>query len=269
MLGSGSSGNAIYVESPKVRLLIDAGLSGGELSRRLSGLGRRPEELRAILLSHEHTDHIQGAKTLIKRYGIPLYLNEGTHQGAKESLNGFNEVHHFFPGHPFPLGDLWVEPFSVPHDANDPVGFNLYLGAKKVSIALDLGYITRLIQERMRGAELIILESNHDLETLKGGPYPWQLKQRILGKRGHLSNCGSSAFLRELLHPTLSHVVLAHLSPVNNCPELARAEALKALQGQEVALHIARQDCPTKLIALEAGEEEKSRENEGLSEPRP
>ncbi len=251
VLGSGSSGNAIYVETPKVRLLIDAGFSGKELGRRLNGLGRCAEELGAILLSHEHTDHIQGVKVLTKRHGIPLYLTEGTHKGAKEALKGSKEFRHFSPGQGFPLEDLWIEPFSVPHDANDPVGFNLYLEEKKVSIALDLGYITRLIQEKMRRAHLIVLESNHDLETLKGGPYPWPLKQRILGKRGHLSNCGSSSFLRELLHPGLSHVVLAHVSQVNNHYALVQAEACKVLQGQEVALHLAQQDCPTALIALE------------------
>ena len=250
VLGSGSSGNAIYIESPNIRILIDAGLSARELNRRLEYIGRCPEEIGAVLISHEHIDHVRGAEVLTKRYGIPLYLSEGTYLGAPKNLGQLKEVCYFSPGKAFFLADLWIEPFSVPHDANDPVGFNICLGENKISIALDMGYTTRLVQERMREAHLIVLESNHDTELLKIGPYPWHLKQRILGKRGHLSNDESSAFLQDLLHPGLSHVILAHLSRTNNRPELAQVEAQRVIQDHEVILHLARQDRPTALIAL-------------------
>ncbi|MBI2877272.1 MAG: MBL fold metallo-hydrolase [Candidatus Tectomicrobia bacterium] len=250
VLASGSSGNAIYLESPHIKLLIDAGLSGRELNERLRGLGLGLAKIGAVLISHEHSDHLQGAGALGRRYRIPLYLNAGTHRQTGEKLKGVKEIRHFTTGQAFPLEDLWIEPFSVPHDAADPVGFNFYQGDRKLSVALDLGYPTRLIRERMKGAQLIVLESNHDVEMLMKGPYPWPLKQRILGKMGHLSNRDSSSFLADLLHAELSHVVLAHLSQTNNRPELARDSALATLQGQGAALHVARQDTPTEMIAF-------------------
>lgn len=248
MLASGSSGNSIYVESPRFKLLVDAGLSGRELNHRLEGLGMCLGKIGAVLISHEHSDHIQGLGALGRRYQIPLYMNEGTHRQAGDRLKGVKEIHHFTTGQAFSLEDLWIEPFSVPHDAADPVGFNLYASGRKLSIALDLGYPTRLVRERMKEAHWIVLESNHDPEMLMNGPYPWHLKQRILGKRGHLSNQDSSSFLADLLHANLSHVVLAHLSQVNNRPELARDSALAALREQGIALHVALQDIPTEVI---------------------
>ncbi|MBI4639286.1 MAG: MBL fold metallo-hydrolase [Candidatus Tectomicrobia bacterium] len=250
VLGSGSSGNAIYVEAGQTKILVDAGLAGKTIVERLRKISEKPENLQAIVVSHEHHDHIKGAGILAHKYHLPIYINQETLRASNGLLTQGEEIRDFFTGKPFRIGDLLIEPFSLPHDAADPVGFALYSGNFKAGIVLDLGYPTHLIRERVKGADLLILESNHDVGMLMMGPYPWKLKQRIRSKMGHLSNDDSSFLLRDLLHDKLTHVVLAHLSQTNNHPEIALMTAREVLERGQIDLSVASQDEVGKVIEL-------------------
>lgn len=206
--------------------------------------------LAAIIISHEHQDHIQGAGILSRRYRLPLYMNKGTQEVGQDSLGNIKEIRYFQTGGFFEIGDLSFETFSIPHDASDPVGFNIYNQETKLSIVTDLGYATGLVQQKIRDSQLLVLESNHDEEMLKLGPYPWPIKQRIRSKRGHLSNTESSALLKSSLHEGLKWVVLAHLSPVNNLPNIAESTAREALKGTSVNLEIAQQEMVSRIISI-------------------
>jgi phosphoribosyl 1,2-cyclic phosphodiesterase len=241
------------LETASNKILIDAGFNGAEISRRLAKIDQRPEDLTAVLITHEHIDHIRGAGVIARKYRTPIYLNPDTYQASKAILGNIPQIEYFSAGRPFPLHDLTVEPFSLPHDSYDPVGFNFYMGHIKISVALDLGYVTKLVQDRLRGAQLIILESNHDPEMLKIGPYPWPLKQRISSKLGHLSNAVSSSLLADIAHNQLAGVILAHLSQVNNDPTLARVTAENALTSYSPEVIVSCQDKPTALITLGDG----------------
>jgi len=250
VLGSGSAGNSIYLESSYTKILIDAGFNGKEIARRLRIIGRRIEELDALLITHEHIDHTRGGGSLARRYGIPVYLNPDTHRAALAILGELPRVEYFNPGSSFPLQDLVIEPFYLPHDASNPNGFNIYEGETKVSIALDLGYITNLVRERFQQARLVILESNHDPELLQLGPYPWSLKQRISSKLGHLSNQLSGKLLAEVTHSGLEGIILVHVSQINNDPTLIRIAIEKSLRHSPPKLVIACQDKPTQLLTI-------------------
>jgi len=241
------------LETVNNKILIDVGFNATEITRRLESIDQRPEDLTAILITHEHIDHIRGARIIARKYDIPIYLNPATHQASKTILGNIPQIEYFSTGRPFTLNELTVEPFSLPHDAYDPVGFNFYMGQIKISIALDLGYVTKLVKERVQGARLIILESNHDAEMLKIGPYPWPLKQRISSKLGHLSNEVSSNLLAEIAHGQLVGVILAHLSEINNDPALARLTAENSLMGHTSEVIVSCQDKPTTLITLGDG----------------
>jgi phosphoribosyl 1,2-cyclic phosphodiesterase len=241
VLGSGSKGNCTYIESPEVRILIDAGLSAREIVRRLQRIGRSPEELAGIFISHEHSDHIQGLGALARRYQLPIYANPGTWQRAQHLVGAVAEVRAFTTGTSLALRDLVVTPFSLPHDAEDPVAFRLAWRQRAMAVVTDLGYPSQLVRERIKGCHLLILEANHDEAMLKAGPYPWSLKQRIGGKAGHLSNQQSGQLLSEVVHDELEHVVLAHLSEINNLPDLARLTAMEVLAGRRTQLSVAAQ----------------------------
>ncbi|MCL6582518.1 MAG: MBL fold metallo-hydrolase [bacterium] len=247
VLGSGSAGNSILVCSKEAKILIDAGLSTGEIVSRLAMVATRPDELCAILISHEHIDHLRSAGVLARRYKLPLYLNTATFEAAKIQLGKVPRLEIFDPDRGFQLHDLLIEPFSVPHDAADPVSFCLYMKNRKLGIATDLGRPTTLVRQMLRACHALILESNHDPEMLLSGPYPWWLKQRIRGGFGHLSNESSQSLLRDVLHEELKTVILAHLSEKNNHVALAYQTAAQALQERgdlknlNVALSIASQ----------------------------
>lgn len=241
VLGSGSKGNCTYIESPGARLLIDAGLSAREIERRLRQIGRLPDSLDGVLISHEHGDHIRGVGALARRYKIPVYANLGTWQGAEPVVGMVQDLRPFCTGRPFLLKDLSIDPFSLPHDANDPVAFRVSWRRRIMAIVTDLGYPSQLVREHIKGCHLVVLEANHDDAMLKAGPYPWPLKQRIGGKAGHLSNLQSSELLRDVLHDELEHVVLAHLSETNNLPDLARLTAQEVLDVCSTRLSIASQ----------------------------
>jgi phosphoribosyl 1,2-cyclic phosphodiesterase len=241
ILGSGSKGNCTYIESPEARLLIDAGLSAREIVRRLQHIGVEPEALDGMLISHEHSDHIHGVGALARRYKLPVYANRATFQKAQRLIGTVEDVRDFCTGMPFSVKDLCIDPFSLPHDADDPVAFRLSWRRRSMAIVTDLGYPSQLVRERIRGCHLLILEANHDDAMLKVGPYPWPLKQRIGGKAGHLSNQQSGELLRDILHDELGYVILAHLSETNNLPDLARLTIAEALGARRTQLHIASQ----------------------------
>ena len=241
VLGSGSKGNCTYIESAEARILIDAGLSAREIERRLRQIGRSPAGLDGVLISHEHSDHIQGVGALARRYKLPVYANSATWLRAQHVVGMVNDLREFWAGTPFMINDLLVDPFSLPHDADDPVAFRLNWRRRSMAIVTDLGYPSQLVRERIRGCHLLVLEANHDDAMLKAGPYPWPLKQRIGGKSGHLSNLQSSQLLRDVLHDELEHVVLAHLSEINNHPDLAHLTAQEVLGSRGTRLGIASQ----------------------------
>lgn len=219
MLASGSSGNCIYVESPGTALLIDAGLSARETLRRMALAGLDPARIQAICITHEHSDHVAGLRNLSKKLNARLYANSETARHIRNA-DGLS-WNLFTSGSPFAVGDIELLPFPLPHDAYDPVGFILTSGASRLGVATDLGIATSVARERLRGCQLVILEANHDEDLVHSCTRPWSLKQRILGRQGHLSNEMAAALLADIAGDTLRQVFLAHLS--RECNDLERA----------------------------------------------
>ena len=244
VLASGSSGNAIFVESDGARLLVDAGLSGKELTRRLQSIGVDPAHLDGIVVTHEHGDHVLGVGIMARKYGLPVYIHPDTLGAAAGKVGWIPEVIPVKASCSFTVGNMTVTPFAIPHDAVNPFGFTFCANGKKLGLATDMGTVSALVRERLRECQALILESNHDLQMLREGPYAWSLKQRVMSRHGHLSNGDSSDLLRELIHDSLESVVLAHISQVNNDPRLAyrTAEAVVQASGWNVELFAARQD---------------------------
>ena len=297
VLASGSKGNAAIITGGRTRILVDAGLSCRELFRRMKLVGEESETLDAILITHEHSDHVGGLAVTARKLGIPVYFTEGTHRAwmrwltprrqmtyaqwleqcrkqaaerqaetepcdtdeemeeeaaevvvaaapepaaetaeagdrvptRKEDPTWLPAVETFEAGQPFVVGDIAVSPFTIPHDAADPVGFTFKAEGIRIAFATDLGYIPPNVKAQLKGADLLLLESNHDLEMLRDGPYPWSVKQRVLSRVGHLSNEAAADFLEKGYDGQAAYVVLAHLSESNNLPELARGAAERAL----------------------------------------
>ena len=285
VLASGSKGNSTVVTGGRTRILIDAGLSCRELFRRMTLAGEDPETLDAILITHEHTDHVGGLAVTARKLGIPVYFTEATHRAwmrwltprrqmtyaqwieqckkqaadrqpesepfpaiepeeaesdtpdpnpipsRKEDPTWLPGVEYFQAGQPFGIGDIAVSPFTIPHDAADPVGFVFRSEGLRLAVATDLGYIPPNVKAQLKALDLLLLESNHDLEMLRDGPYPWSVKQRVLSRVGHLSNEAAADFLENTYDGQAAYVILAHLSESNNLPELARVTAERALNG--------------------------------------
>jgi len=229
--------------------LIDAGLSGVETQRRLSLLGEAPDRLKAIIITHEHTDHIKGAGILSRRFDIPVFVTRETF-GACKGLGRIDRLEFFQCGAAFDIGQIRVNPFSISHDARDPAGLTLSHGGKKIGLATDLGIATNLVKSHLRQSHALYIESNHDPEMLVNGSYPWYLKQRIKSRTGHLSNRETRDLVAEILHADLGHLVLAHLSEENNSPEKAALEVAKGLNGSRTALYVAGPDRPGEMIRL-------------------
>jgi len=231
VLASGSSGNCTYIGNGKTSVLLDAGLSARELSRRLDQIGVRIEEIHAVCLSHEHNDHTAGIRVLHRRHGIPVYANSGTVHALQrdDRIAGVNwQV--FSTGSAFSIGDLSIEPFSVPHDAMDPVGFVVGSGGLRVGVVTDVGMPTTLLRERLSRCNVVVVESNHDERLLESSKRPWYLKQRIKGRQGHLSNNRAAEVLAGLAGPELRHVFLAHISEECNRHDLALRAAEEKLR---------------------------------------
>jgi phosphoribosyl 1,2-cyclic phosphodiesterase len=276
VLASGSKGNSTLVSSSRTRVLVDAGLSCRELLKRMRTAGEEPESLNAILVTHEHQDHIQGVAVLARKLGIPVYFTEATHRawvrwitprkrmtyadwlekrrqeaavreageipdvtddalceeeeaGPVRDPAALPSLQFFTAGKEFCVGDIAVTPFTIPHDAADPVGFVFVAEGVRIGIATDLGYMPPNAKLALRGCDVLMLESNHDLEMLRDGPYPWSVKQRVMSRVGQLSNDAAAEFLEKNYDGAAAYVILAHLSQSNNLPELARLSAEKAL----------------------------------------
>ena len=303
ILGSGSAGNCAFVETSRARVLIDAGFSLRQIRKRLATIGRTPENLTAILITHEHSDHVAGLAVTARKLGIPVYFTEPTHRAwvrwlsprkqmtyvqwleqcrqqaaarmaeadaptaedcdpdetdttidelaanADESApsapptkrrknssekdpTALPSVQYFHAGKPLQIGDISVSPFTIPHDAADPVGFVFQAEGVRMAFATDLGYIPPNVKAQLKTVDLLYLESNHDLEMLRDGPYPWSVKQRVLSRVGHLSNEACATYLETEYDGQATYVVLGHLSESNNLPELARISAERALNGR-------------------------------------
>ncbi len=246
------------LETGRTTLLIDAGLGRKEMWRRFEALGRNhPEHVDAILITHEHSDHSSGLAQMARHWDCTAYLTEPTHREiikmyADTPAKHPARVQYIRPGLRFEIGDIEVNPFSIPHDAADPVGYSFRANGTKVAIVTDLGYLPELVKVHLREADFLVLESNHDLEMLKVGPYPWYIKQRVMSRTGHLSNTIVSEFLADadVFDARARHLVLAHLSEQNNTPDLARISAEEALgrRASDCAfrgsLHIASQHVP-------------------------
>jgi phosphoribosyl 1,2-cyclic phosphodiesterase len=279
ILASGSTGNSTLLETSSTTLLIDAGLGKKEMLRRFEALGRaRPERVDAILVTHEHSDHSTGLAQMAREWNCPAYLTEPTHReivkmyaaedpekpayrrgspdhkpSRKPSRKAqIDRVEYIRAGERFEIGDIEISPFAIPHDAADPVGYAFRTNGTKVALVTDLGYMPELVKHHLREADFLILESNHDLDMLKVGPYPWYIKQRVMSRTGHLSNSVVSDFLSdsEVFDGRARHLVLAHLSEQNNTPDIAQICAEQALSSRPSdfafrgSLHIASQRVP-------------------------
>lgn len=231
LIGSGSSGNTTLVSDGTTRILVDVGLSGRETARRLRECGVEPEEISAIVISHEHGDHCRGVGPFAKELEIPVFMTEASFSGSGMTLDP-KRHRAISPGEQFDINGIGFTSFSVPHDSIDPLGFIIEKDGIKLAIVLDLGYLSNLVLERLKGCDGIVLESNHDVQMLKVGPYPWSLKQRVMSRRGHLSNDSVAQYLENDFDGTASYVVLAHLSKKNNLPELALLSAQRALESR-------------------------------------
>jgi phosphoribosyl 1,2-cyclic phosphodiesterase len=221
VLASGSKGNATLICSAKTRILIDAGLSAKQLVYRLEATGIEPRQLSAVVISHEHQDHVRGAGVMSRRFDLPVYLTRGTLENLPYQI-GHLQPQIFTPGAPFKIGDLEIQPFSISHDAREPAGFVIEHNGCRLGVCTDLGIATHLVRTRLQACHGLVLEANHDIEMLQKGPYPPHLQQRIRSRHGHLSNADTCELLKEIHHIRLQAVIFAHLSEVNNHPDVVK-----------------------------------------------
>jgi len=243
VLGSGSGGNAVVIESGKHRILLDAGFSSREIVKRMKLLGFDPQGIEALVVTHEHQDHCKGVDGFAKKFKVPVYATEGTLAGTRLREEVARSAVLIRSGEPREVAGFRIEPFMLPHDAREPVGFVVEdpLG-RRVGLVADLGCRTSLAWGRLHDLDVLILETNHDLDMLRNGPYPWSLKQRVAGRHGHLSNREAAEGLPELINDRLRWVVLYHLSRTNNLPALAAAAIGEALD---------RERCPAQLAVTD------------------
>ncbi|GBC63828.1 MBL fold metallo-hydrolase [Desulfonema ishimotonii] len=249
-LASGSRGNAIFISDGTTSVLVDAGLSGVEIERRMKARGLAPQELDAVVVSHEHGDHIRGVGVLSRRFHLPVYISPGTETAAGSRMGRLTDVAHFECGTGFSIRTLSLHPFSTSHDAADPAGFTIGRNGTRIGIATDLGVATAMVREHLRACSLVFIEANHDPEMLMNGPYPWHLKQRVKSRTGHLSNFDTRSLVAEIQHDRLSHVVLGHMSEKNNCPRKALSTVGAAFGQCRTRLSLATQEEGGELIRL-------------------
>jgi phosphoribosyl 1,2-cyclic phosphodiesterase len=261
VLASGSRGNSAIVASVGTRILVDAGISCRETFKRMKAAGDDPRQLSAIVITHEHSDHVYGLATLAKKLNVPIFMTGATHQAWSRALRDEKgerpevaRLEVFYAGRSFQIGNIQVTPFTIPHDAADPVGFTFCAEGTKIGFATDLGYMPASVRHHLRECDVLVIESNHDVEMLRGGPYPWSVKQRVMSRVGHLSNDSLAEFFAGDYDGGAAYVVLAHLSEQNNHPELARRAAEQALGPRQTLLHnrvlLAAQGEPMQPIRL-------------------
>jgi phosphoribosyl 1,2-cyclic phosphodiesterase len=247
---SGSSGNCLYVSTDATKILIDAGLTGKKIQEGLKEIDVNPSDIKAMVITHEHDDHIKSAGILSRRFNIPIYANTKTWEAMAKDLGKISEENvKVFEGYDaFEIGDILVKPFKIPHDAASPCGYSFMNGGSKISVVTDIGYVTEEIKSNIIDSDLILIEANHDVEMLKVGPYPYPLKRRVLSNLGHLSNEDAGLALVQILNGKTKKVILGHLSNTNNYPELALRTVISVLQmngiidGEHIEIDIAHRD---------------------------
>lgn len=260
-IASGSSGNSIYIGSSNTHILVDAGISKKRIEEGLNYTGLSGNDVNAILITHEHSDHIQGLGVFCRKYPVPIYGTEKTLiEIQKCSSLGFIDpqlFHVIRADEEFAVGEITVNPMHISHDAADPVAYTFYDGRHHMAVATDMGKYDDYTVRRLTGMDAILLESNHDVRMLQVGPYPYQLKQRILSEHGHLSNENAGRLLCEIAHDNLSRIYLGHLSKENNMPELAYETVRMELdigdcdyKAADFDLHVAKRSEPTGVIEL-------------------
>ena len=256
-LYSGSSGNSLFVESENTKLLVDAGASSKKIEEALANLEIDPTSIDGILITHEHSDHVQGLGTFAKKFNLPVFVNDKTLDAMPKQKEKISEknIKLFNINEKFEIGDLKVKPFSIPHDAANPCGFNIFKDDKKISIATDIGHMTNGILKNLEDSIFIMLESNYDPEVLKYSKYPYQLKTRIAGPDGHLSNELAGKTISYLLNSGLKQAVLGHLSKQSNFPELAYKTVIDEIMctkydENSLKLSVASRDIPGNKIIL-------------------
>ncbi len=260
-IASGSSGNCIYVGTEQANLLVDAGISNKRIEQGLNEIGVKGSELTGIVITHEHSDHVRGLGVLARKHGVPIY---GTAETLEE-IKGMSSLgkmpaelfHPILPEVEFSIGDMTILPFSIDHDAANPVAYRISQGRKQVAVATDMGHFDQHIIDHLQGLDALLLESNHDLRMLETGPYPYYLKRRIMGDHGHLSNETAGRLLNFILHDRLKTVLLGHLSKENNYPELAlesvRCEITQGdtpYKGTDFCIEVAKRDAMSEIITL-------------------
>ena len=262
VLASGSRGNSTVLSSSKASILLDAGISCKETLKRMKAAGEDPQMLQAIVISHEHQDHVAGLQVLARKLQIPVYITETTYHSWRRTTKDaegkpvkLERREHFQIGRSFELADITVATFTIPHDAADPCGFTFKADGVKIGVVTDLGYLPYRVTDHLKRCDGLMIESNHDLEMLRNGPYPWMVKQRVMSRVGHLSNAALADFFEKDYDGQAAFLVLAHLSEHNNHPEVARETANKALGGklnlfQSCNLMLARQDHPLQPLCL-------------------
>lgn len=249
-LYSGSNGNCIYVGTKNTNILIDAGMSGKKIIASLNEIGISPKDISAILVTHEHSDHIHGVGIMSRMFNIPVYANNNTWKAMYNEIGSINDlnIRVIKKDEIFSIGDIEIKAYSIPHDASDPVGYCLWNRGKKVSIATDIGHASQTVMDNIKDSDLLLLEANHDIEMLKVGPYPYILKQRILSDIGHLSNDDAGKTIVKLFDDKYKTVILGHLSEKNNFPELAYATVQSILNengikiDKDIKIDLARRD---------------------------
>ncbi|NNC89662.1 MAG: MBL fold metallo-hydrolase [Akkermansiaceae bacterium] len=248
VLGSGSAGNAAVLEIQGTRLLFDAGLSARQLCQRLEAVGISPDSLDAILLSHEHSDHTRGLRVFLRNRRVPVFTTAQTRECLRDGAGDGIEWRIFQRGQPFDVKDITVEAFAVPHDAVDPVGFVMDGGGWKLGLLTDIGHVTTLVREQLKGVRSLFVESNYDQQLLEADTKrPWSIKQRIASRHGHLSNAQTAELVSDLACHGLKTVVLGHLSQDCNCPEVAGA-VMREAAGGKISVHVAGQRTPTPWV---------------------
>ncbi len=258
-IASGSSGNCLYAGNQDSHILIDAGVSGKRIKEGLEGFGVNPVELDAVLITHEHIDHISGLGVMARKYRVPIYATEKTLVQIERTKSVGKIPTDLFrvvkPDDTYRIGDIHIRPFSISHDAQDPVSYVLGCGGIKIGMVTDLGYFDEAIVDELKDSDILYIEANHDIHMLQVGPYPYYLKQRILGNKGHLCNEMAGRLIKELYSSRLKNVILGHLSRENNFPELAleavRNEFMEYwLSNEAAALSVAPRNEASGLIAL-------------------
>lgn len=255
-LYSGSSGNSLFVQTDNTKILVDAGESAKKIEAGLNSINVNINEIDAILVTHEHSDHVKGLATISKKFDIPVYANKQTWEAMPLIAEKTQNQNLFNINEKFEIGDLKVIPYSIPHDAANPCGFNIFYNNQKISIATDIGHINKEIIKKLEGSSFILLESNYDPNILSYSKYPYSLKQRIAGPNGHLSNEVAGKTISYLLNSGLKNVMLGHLSKENNFPELAYKTVIDELYANnfdenKIKIGVAKRSSPSEILDLE------------------